>query len=256
MMRDSFVGDIGDFANNGLLRYLCGVTDPSMDNPLRLGVVWYRNGAGSVDGNRIDYLNVSDYNNSTFLMCDPNLYSTFREMVGVSLARGIKRTIGQIENLDILPSDTLYYSKSLPLQNNRQFRKKWLNDATEKLEKAKVVFINPDTGIEFKQVTSSRKHASLGELKRFYKEGKSLIIYHHQDRNKEGSRARIDEISEVLRELLPRYSCQALWWHRVSGRFYFILAHPDHKQLHEQVEKFRGTAWFTKPEGKELKHFT
>ena len=42
-MRDSYVGDIGDFANNGLLRHLCGMTGPPMadEKPLRLGVAWY-----------------------------------------------------------------------------------------------------------------------------------------------------------------------------------------------------------------------
>ena len=60
-MRDSYVGDIGDFANNGLLRHLCGMTGepiPPDGQRLRLGVVWYINAieAPISNGQTIGYL--------------------------------------------------------------------------------------------------------------------------------------------------------------------------------------------------------
>ena len=51
-MKNSYVGDIGDFGKYGLLRHLCGVTGKGTDgDPLRLGVVWYLN-----EGQGTDYL--------------------------------------------------------------------------------------------------------------------------------------------------------------------------------------------------------
>ena len=45
-MQDRYVGDIGDFSNNGLLRWLIGMREDVVSDglgPLRLGVVWYLN---------------------------------------------------------------------------------------------------------------------------------------------------------------------------------------------------------------------
>ena len=41
-MRDNYVGDIGDFANNGLLRALCGTPEEPVPG-VTLGILWYRN---------------------------------------------------------------------------------------------------------------------------------------------------------------------------------------------------------------------
>ncbi len=37
-MRDCYVGDIGDFANNGLLRVLCGTPAESVPD-MKLGII-------------------------------------------------------------------------------------------------------------------------------------------------------------------------------------------------------------------------
>ena len=64
-MRDCYVGDIGDFANNGLLRVLCGTpSEPVPD--MRLGIIWYRNQGEDQYGNAIGYLNPSGHNRRTF----------------------------------------------------------------------------------------------------------------------------------------------------------------------------------------------
>ena len=244
-MKDQYVGDIGDFANNGLLRYLCGVTGPKVGSPLRLGVVWYFNKDQSNDaaGNRIDYLNISDSNDSRYRECDPVLYDTLRRLVGESLVNGTKRSIGQIENGKILPNSTLYYSDSL----NNTPRDKWFTGALEKTAEADIVFLNPDTGIASKIQEKDRKpaHVIMDELALLFRQGKSLIVYQHLGRGSGTWEERSKFLSDRLEQKL-KLTCKprAFQWHHVSGRVYFIVAQPDHESnIAERLEKFLESEW-------------
>lgn len=67
-MQDRFVGDIGDFANHGILRALCGTPNKPVDG-LNLGVVEYFNMPAPRDlqngaGQHIEYLKALEYNNA------------------------------------------------------------------------------------------------------------------------------------------------------------------------------------------------
>ena len=251
-MRDSFVGDIGDFGKFGLLRYLCGVTGPRMDNPLRLAVIWYRNESGSADGNRIDYLNVSDSNDFQYRNCDLVLYDTLQRLVGASLVCRSKRNIGQISNNRILPDDTQYYDVPLPVGERRD----WLEAAIKKTDQASLLFVDPDNGIAKEEDTNSREHVSLGELKRLYEKGKSLIIYQHLDRTDPKTQAK--EISKALEDKLGLSSPPwALWWRRIAGRIFFIVVHPDHADdLNQRVQAFvNKPEWFKQQPRFDHAHF-
>ncbi|MGH9580844.1 MAG: hypothetical protein ACRD2R_07620, partial [Terriglobales bacterium] len=62
-MRDSFVGDIGDYGKYGLLRALAR-------EDLRLAVVWYKNGEPTSSHGRLtQYLDKPDNG-----ICDPLLF--------------------------------------------------------------------------------------------------------------------------------------------------------------------------------------
>ena len=261
-MRDSFVGDIGDFSNNGLLRFLCGVTGPEMRKPPRLGVVWYYNNSDGPDGNHIDYLNVSDSNNKLYRECDCGLYCTLREMVGRSLVGGVERRIGQIKNGRILPNKTLHFS--VPLKDSS--RNKWLDQAIEKIKEADMIFINPDKGVALnlcldkkkmkivglKEVTDSLEHVSLGELKAFANRPQSpkiLIIYHHPSQGLGSHDCQIKCIAGLLKQELPAtLKLWAIHWHRVSPRVYFILARTkEHSErIKERLEDLKRSRWVTK----------
>ena len=256
-MRNNYVGDIGDFANNGLLRYLCGVTGPTGGNPLRLGVIWYLNNSPDAAGNETGYLNVSDYNECLYRECDPVLYDKLRTLVGKSLLKGLPRTIQDIEKGNILPANTLYY----PVVLNDSPRDEWLNNALKKISKADLLFINPDTGIASKAQERNIKptHVTVGELARFFEEGKSLIIYQHTGQGRGTVRKRIESNSERLKcELKLSSPPLALWWHRVSGRVYFIVAQPKHKRkIEARIKKFLKGPWGTnKPRPTAEPHFT
>ncbi len=254
-MRNNYVGDIGDFANNGLLRYLGGVTGPGGGGPLRLGVVWYLNDSPDAAGNEIGYLNVSDYNNCLYRECDPKLYDELQRLVGTSLVKKTKRHICQTK--PILPANTKHYDVPVPGGE----RKGWLNGAVREIKDADIVFVNPDTGIASKVQERNIKpiHVTVRELACFFEQGKSLIIYQHMGQGRGTVLERIKSNSERLEcELkLPR-SPLALWWHRVSGRVYFIVAQPKHENMLEaSVKNLLKSPWGKKkPRTTDEPHFT
>ena len=270
MAQDNYVGDIGDFANNGLLRYLCGLNDaPKPDQPLTLGIVWYRNkgDSSSPDGNHINYLNVSDFNNSLYRECDKKLYDALQKLVGESLVKQKKRDIDQLIKSSILPDGTRHHSEDMGAKD----RGEWVGDALKKTNAADLVFINPDTGlklnilpadrkeerkVELKLETKSVKHASLSELRAFVVFKQSLVIYQHDVR----ASVWIKDFARELKKLSRNSQLRvwALQWHRVQGRTYFVVAQPHHKQiLDTRIKALLGSPWGKKkPSNGSEPHFT
>ena len=79
-MRNQFVADIGDFGKYGLLRSLCGITDPTVTIPdIKLGVVWYTHPdmPGDTGGKHIEYLCPAKVK-ETHRECDPDLWEALR----------------------------------------------------------------------------------------------------------------------------------------------------------------------------------
>ena len=85
-MRDNYAGDIGDFANNGLLRVLCG-TPEEPEPGMKLGIIWYRHLDSDNYGHLRKYLQKSKYNDRTFKACDENLYDQIQALAGRKAAR-------------------------------------------------------------------------------------------------------------------------------------------------------------------------
>ena len=252
-MRDSFVGDIGDFAKYGLLRHLCGVTDPMLENPLPLGVVWYYNQSPGPGGNAIQYLNVSD-SNIAYEKCDSELYNILQREVGMSMVGKIKREVKQIKDWSILPSNTVYYEE--PLQSSK-IRLEWFNGALETVKNASVIFVDPDKGMDKNKITTSSEHISIGEIKDFYKNRKSLIIYQSLNHTKVAE-VYAEKISIALKDALGLSTHPwALQWRRIVGRLFFIVVHPDHTDhLNLRVRTFvKNPLWFTIQPGFYHAHF-
>ena len=254
-MQDKYVGDIGDFGKYGLLRYLCGVTGPKMDVPLSLGVVWYRNNSRGADGNRIDYLNVSDSNDFIYRKCDQELYDKLQQLVGSSLVSRNKRNVGQISSSLILPANTQYYDVHLSVRE----RNDWHNNALKKTDQASLVFVDPDNGLASESIKHTRKeslkYVFMDEIKDFMKRPQSLIIYHHLGQRNATAEDTIKNISIRLENEI-KCPIVALRWHRIQGRVYFIVVHPDHmNKLCDKIGAFLGTKWGKIRQGLKQPHF-
>lgn len=230
-MQDHFVGDVGDFANNGLLRWLTGMHGPKTDNPLPLGVAWYYNHDACRAGNFTSYLEDTPANRHRFAVCDPILYDALRD-----LCRNDNRSVEALEQIGILPQGTAYHRELLCW---RTVREAWLNGALRETADSQLVFVNPDNGIVSGQIDpASPKHAPMEELRRFAGRGQSLVIYHHLGRQGTHRRQMTDVREALRRELgLPVY---VLRFRAFQARAYFIVIQPCHRPIiEERLESFR-----------------
>ena len=111
-----------------------------------------------------------------------------------------KRAVASLEAENLLPKNTIYYSNPLDFHINYnrqtkahkekriQLRKQWLNDAIESTKDCNVMFLDPDNGLEIKFVSKlsqikSGKFAYYFEVKEFFNNQKTCVIYHHLNRN-------------------------------------------------------------------------
>src|ERR1017187_2992101 len=165
-MRDRFIGDEGDFCKYGLLRALAGV-QPKETDELSLGIVWYR-----VPESRIKYLD----DPKTFRGCDPPLFNVLTEVV-----KSNPRTIAGIQQTPIWPRGTVFFDKPAVRRVPSAENDPWLDEAVEKVGKCDLVFLDPDTGLEKRSKDLvDVEHCSCKEVRRFWDQGASLVVYQHQ----------------------------------------------------------------------------
>lgn len=225
-MQDRYAGDVGDFGKFSLLRTLCA------DANNKLGVVWYRfpdedyNG----DGRHIDYINNPQYN-----ACDKELVSCLSKVVTG------ERSIAHLENLDILPDNTVYFSETLDFHKTytkqtkahkagrRNGRLQWLNDAVKAVSQCNIVFVDPDNGIEIPSIPNihqikSGKYTYISELQTLFSGKDVCVIYHHLNMN-EPHEAQVHHRAQQLKSAVPGvHTVFALRFWPYSPRAFFICA--------------------------------
>jgi hypothetical protein len=213
-VQDRYVGDIGDFGKYALLRALTG-------DDLRLGVHWYRNAdeEANRDGLFTEYSRLRD--------CDPQLHDVLNTIVS-----GASRCITAVESAGVLPKDTVYYSCPLSSRDAKdratraERRVGWNARALEVLAPAGIVFMDPDNGIAPASAdpdgTTGPKYVFPDELRPFLDRGQSLVVYHHQTREKGGLAATLSRHFEMVR-CLGSERVWAFVFRRVSVRVYLIV---------------------------------
>lgn len=268
MVQDRYVGDIGDFANHGLLRTICGTPEARVAG-LKLGVIEYYNKPTTTDskkgdGSKIEYLKVSNNNASAYRDCAEDLYDKIQKRVGKSLVCKTELKIDPDKAREILPVDERYHCELvLPYQ-----RGAWIKSAINKIDDANIVFVNPDTGIatpimnkkakDFPNRKRETQHIYIDELQEISDAGKSIIIYQHKPRDlRNEDRAEwTKETANILRQEL-KFVCHgwAFWWHPLVPRVYFIVARTqEHRDLIEgRLNGFRVSPWFDKGHFTEVK---
>ena len=273
-MQNRYVGDIGDFGKYGLLRHMTGMGETSpLDDPLRLGVVWYLfpgeppEEPGKGDGKFIDYLCHPTAKERKLIECDPFLYDKLHKIVIDENDRRVVR----VQESGILPSDTAYHDHSLSYEpresgDTRKLRRaEWLNSALAATAKADVVFLDPDNGITEtikplhkngpKYVVrpwhkNGPKYVFMDDLRRFFKEREqSLVIYHHVENVSARWNTADNQISYFAERLKESLSLPclpwALWYHRGTARVYFIVAHERHRAvLEKRLNSFKDSPWY------------
>ena len=145
-MQNRYVGDMGDFAKHGLLRFLSGVTDTETSaDRLRLGLIWYMHHDEvhtatdktkvNYDGKHTSYLAYTPENLRKFASCDHVLWDKLGHLVGQDA-----RCVHCVEASRILPCDTLFYDAmlhfvpKLPRAQKENLREHWLTQALRATE--------------------------------------------------------------------------------------------------------------------------
>ena len=142
-------------------------------------------------------------------------------------------------------------------------------------EHAELVFLDPDNGIampkedtaangsegyQFTEVNpyskKGPKYVFLEDIRQFYKQGQSLVIYHHL-----AHRPAMEQINGLARRLQQHLNLPTLPWalryRRGSPRVYFIAAQESHRiDLERRLQQFtKKSCWFKRQPGFPHPHF-
>ena len=183
-VRHNFVNDIGDYAKYALLRALCRGGAPKM----RLGVIWYLTVHPEIngDGRRRAHLSREGWDG-----LDPDLLEKMRSIES-SLRSRDELHLSLIEESQILPGDTTFFSEPLPDITgppHRRLRERimWFTRAQETVQGCELIFLDPDNGLEVQSVgPSSRlagKYSTVAEISLLLSTGAGVVFYQHCDRS-------------------------------------------------------------------------
>lgn len=181
-MKNQYVGDIGDYSKLGLISTLI-----SLDQNIKLGINWYQfdgthHTESPNDGKHYTYLTKKrkDYKKLSDLF--PDIYKDFetfftKNVKGTTEIAKEKRLIQNLEHISCL-TKVLFYSEDICNKD----RKEWFEKSVDCLDKAEIIFLDPDNGLEYARGTGGVKHVLIDELKEYYSKGNSVILYNHRDR--------------------------------------------------------------------------
>jgi hypothetical protein len=226
-MQNRYVGDTGDFVKYLLLKNLC------TDN-LRLGVNWclVEDESHNNDGKFITYL---ESENHDFLKVDGGLFTELKGLVASS-----KRSVDAVQESDILPLQTSYFSEKVPQGTNRF---PWHDSSLKKLAACDIIFYDPDNGLEVKSFgklhPNAIKHIFFDEIRDTYRAGKSIIIYQHTDRSAV-ARGQINTRVQQLKDCLPITDSriEVLYSGQGTARFFIIIKQDSHAKIIDDRLKF------------------
>ena len=241
-MRDNYVGDIGDFANNGLLRALCGKPEkpvPGMD----LGIIWYRRLDPDEFGNERDYLVQSPANDRRFRRCDPDLYRALQALEHRRTALNQLLTVPDLISLPIFPLRTEHFDEPVPELPDGEDRQNWFHRAVNKIRDCDVIFLNPDTGMRWAE-EATPAHVHSRELRALLEMDKILIIYQHQQPHTDFV---WDHTFQLRRPPLNVEHLRVCRWRRRRVRAYFMVARNKNQidRIDERLRVLTRRTWVT-----------
>ena len=149
----------------------------------------------------------------------------------------------------LLRRDTQHYVTPIPQLPAREAREEWFHNAKDKTGESDVIFLNPDTGIDW-QERAQPTHVDPREINRLLEMRKIVIIYQHQRHETHW----IENTARNLRKhtlehtLEHTLAVQHLWvcrWGRVSVRTYFIAARTSEQRakIEERIAVLRRSPW-------------
>ena len=237
-MQNRYVGDVGDFAKHGLLRFLSGRTDPDEGKQLQVGLLWYmhHDEGHNLHGRHTGYLKPSPQNRDEYGACDADLWDRLAHL----LSQG-DRCVHCAEESGLLPENTLFYDAQLHYlpkmsgEVRRAIRDHWFQTGIKAIEGADLVCCDPDNGIGDPTKMHRKngpKFAYMTDLQALWERGQSLVVYQQMVMDKKGPQM-VKEKSSLLRSGLGAEPIP-LWFNKGSARVFFVVPQPHHKELIEE----------------------
>ncbi|HJX30928.1 MAG TPA: hypothetical protein VJ624_03640 [Thermodesulfobacteriota bacterium] len=219
---------MGDFGKFSLLKSLFGNTNH------KIGVIWYLfpDELHNNDGGHTNYVD-----KQSFLDCDKNLCEILKKVLAG------ERSVAALEKAGLLPGNTVFFSEQLDFhlryssqshidKEERECRRKdWLKNANQSVSNCKVLFLDPDNGLQIASCPKinqmkSGKFAYYSEISVLAKDKHVCIIYHHLNRHKNHGTHSVQiktRVSELREQINPSSQIFALRFRPYSPRAYFIL---------------------------------
>ena len=238
-MQDKYVADVGDFGKFHLFRYLFNHKESPMDGKA-LAQIWYMHegeGENNNDGRHIDYF-------ERMMGSDAYLEESL-----LSLIKGDKREVTELESLKLLQNAKFFYEK-IPMALEE--RHHWFNTALTFSDKVQVVAVAPDNGMALKckrgeqcfefltlekhyaNKPSPHKYIFAEEVSNFYQlpNLEVCIVYQHLNR----CFAHNGQIESLLSDLRKEYVHVIAIKHKpYSPRAFFFLCRSE--PIKESIER-------------------
>ena len=250
-MRNSYVGNIGDYGKYGLLRALTGESTQQEDR-LSLGVVWYQTKSERPESGNFYYLDHDD----EYRACDPVLFDRLKAMrdgARSNRSTGYERSLRSIQDSDLLGEGTEFFDELVP--PGRECRKQWFGRALDCVSDADLIFLDPDRGLRvYNSEVVSDRVATVDELKQVVESGKVSVVYHHHEGFAFQFRSR-GTASQLMRELSLQLPPMALLYSPGRTDFFIVLPKDPssdldmHQLIYRRIERLvhqRDSKWANK----------
>ena len=222
-MRDNFFGDIGDFGKYGLLRALSGLV-PQRSKRLALGINWY-----FFPDTGVNYLD-----DSTLRERDPALFSALYDAMKAS-----RRNVASVGSMGLFDPDTIYFDAPVPARLDQ--RQVWITEASEKMQRCKLICLDPDSGLTTGNMGSAKissKHVYCDELMPFIARRQAVVVYHHMPR-----KSPVEEAALRVRALREELGISRAWALMHTSRLYFVLPGSHESLLRSRLDQFLAGPW-------------
>lgn len=204
-MKNQYFGDVNDYQKYGLLRTLI------YGGQYKIGVCWMLTADdGRTDGKFTSFLNQPQ----VWRKYDPQLF----DLLYKSVVSDRSRNVALAQNTNMLPGAEFY---SELLTDSRNHRTKYFNEMKEKFSNCRLIFFDPDNGIEIKSAAKGRRNSAKyvywDELNETYESGHSILLYQHFRREE-----RTSFVERTIMEFQAQLNPHKIYWFRTSQVVYFL----------------------------------
>ncbi|HLE08762.1 MAG TPA: hypothetical protein VI914_03955 [Thermodesulfobacteriota bacterium] len=215
-MKNQYFADVNDYRKYGLLRLL------SNKGSLPIAICWMlTRDDGRNDGNNERYVKDEDI----WRHYDPDLFDILKDVI-IEKRKETPKDVKVAKKRKIVPG-ALYYDPPITgwriyLTDNSEKREKYFDEFFKLAKPCKLIFFDPDNGLEVQSVKYGRRGSSKylywRELECAVEAGHSVLLYQHFPREK-----RVNFIVRKAKELLKRTGKKKVYSFRTAHVVFFLV---------------------------------